>query len=491
MSVKKRLFGSLAAVMAVIICFTVAGGATAASAATKSSKSKTVTEEAADSKDSKKKAAENTLSGTEIFKKCSPACVEIKITDSCGAVYIGSGFFVGKYNVLTNQHVIENASKIEVLAIDGTAYTLKSIYGIDEEKDLALLRVKEKNDAYLKISGTHSEVGDVVYSIGNPVGVVGTMIRGMVSFEERKTKTQSFVQLDIPSGKGIGGAPVINGQGKVVGVMCLTVPTGNNINLAISADDVNAFLKGLTKKDRMSLKKYYESQKDGIVTPNAINLIEDTSFEYTSDVYDGVYEVLSPQQIYKECVEGLTQVFALDPLTGGYTTGTGFFVRSDIVVTNEHVVSVRNPILLGVYDYVGNEYKVTEVYVNPDNTDVAVLKVELVKQTEGQEDFKPTILHIESEYIPASGEEVYAIGNPQGYLYTMSSGIISIPMVHLDRADHLVHSAPTSLGSSGGILVNKYGEVIGITNMLVNVCENMCFSIMIKYAENLIKQATA
>ena len=377
-----------------------------------------------------------------------------------------------------------------MFAIDGTEYTLKSIYGISEEKDLALLRVKEKNDAYLKIADAYAEVGEVVYSIGNPVGVVGTMIKGMISFSERKTKTQSFVQLDIPSGKGIGGAPVINTKGEAVGVMCLTVPSGNNINLAIGIDDVNSFLKGLTEKDRVSLKKYYKSQKDGLVTPNAVMFFDDTSFAYTSDKYEGEYDELSPQQIYKDCVEGLTQVFALDPFTGGYSTGTGFFVRSDIVVTNEHIVSVRNPSLLGVYDYVGNEYKVVDAYFNTDNTDVAVLKVELVKPMEGEENFKPTILHIDSEYIPASGEEVYAIGNPQGYLYTMSSGIVSIPMVHFERADHIVHSAPTSMGSSGGVLVNKYGEVIGITNMLVNVCENMCFSIMIKHANNLIKQAT-
>ena len=476
---KKKLFRSVAVVLALIICISLAGGAAPASAASKTSKKVEAIE------------TPKALTATQIYEKCSPAVVEIKVTDSCGAVYIGSGFFVGKYNVLTNAHVIANASKIQVFALDGTEYTLKSIYGLRDDYDLALLRVAEKNKNYLKIAETNGKTGETVYVIGNPVGVTGSFMRGMVSNEKRILDSQSYVQLDIPSGKGIGGGPALNEQGEVIGVMCLTVPSGNCINLAIRIETINKFISNLKKKDRISLKDYYEQNKNGLVEANGINLVEKESYKNTAAVFDGVLEELDPVALYDEAVKGIAQVqcyswFGNIPVaTSG---GTGFFVKYDTVITNVHIVEYSNAKSVTVYDHAGNAYEVTDIILGDAKYDVAVLKVQLYKAAEGGEDFTPTMLHLNSDYIPAPGEEVYAIGNPQSYYFSMSKGMVSTPTAQIDGVDYTIHFAATSPGSSGGVLLNRYGEVIAITNMMVLVCENMSCSVQIKYAVDLLKK---
>ena len=475
---KKKLFGSVALCLALIMCISLAGGAVPSSAASKADKKVVAVETPA------------ALTATEIFEKCSPAVVEIKVTDSCGAVYVGSGFFVGKYNVLTNAHVIANASKLQVFSIDGTEYTLKSIYGINDEYDLALLRVKEKNKNYLKIAEANGRTGETVYTIGSPVGVTGSFMRGMVSNEKRVVDNQNYVQLDIPSGKGIGGGPALNEQGEVMGVMCLTVPSGNCMNLAIRIETINKFLSNLKKKDRITLEDYYEKNKDGLVEANGINIVEKKSYKNTSAVFDGVLEELDPETLYDEAVKGIAQVqcyswFGSIPVASA--GGTGFFVKYDTVITNYHIVAKYNPNSTLVYDYSGASYEVTDIILGDAKNDVAILKVSLYQAAEGREDFKPTMLHLNPEYIPAPGEEVYAIGNPQSYSFSMSKGMVSIPTAQLEGTDYLVHFAATSPGSSGGVLLNRYGEVIAITNMIVLVCENMSCSVQIKYAADLLK----
>lgn len=486
---KKRLYKVLAAVLIAVLFLEIGGVTLEASAAQKDTATTTV---------EKKTTGKDVLSASEIFEKCSSACVEIRVTDSCGAVYIGSGFFVGKYNVITNQHVIDNASKLQVFAIDGTEYTLTSIYGIDEKLDLALLRVKEKNKNYMKFAEETPKTGETVYSIGNPVGVTGTFVRGMVSNDNRRSDRlvsgQKYFQLDMPSGKGIGGAPVINEKGEAAGVMCLTVPSGQNMNLAIVPESVNKFLSGLKKKDRISLADYYEQHKDGLVTPNAIDLIKESSYTNTAAVYDGEYEELSPEEIYNQTVPGVVRVFVYTKMFGQFINsggGTGFFAEPDKVVTNYHIVRDFSPVTTMVCDYVGNIYEVTDITLGNAYNDTAILTVNLVKSVEGGEDFKPTILHLDKEYVPAPGEEIYAIGNPQNYDYTFSNGIVSIPSAKLDGVEYTVHCAATSPGSSGGVLLNRFGDVIGITNMMVLVCENMSCSVKIKYAVDLLSKKAA
>ncbi len=429
---------------------------------------------------------------TEIFEKASPAIVELKITDSYEQVYIGSGFFVGKYNILTNEHVIHNASKIEVYGIDGKEYTLTSIYKMDEKVDLAVLRVKEKNTQYLTFAEEESKVGDTIYAIGSPVGVTGAFLKGMVSAEKRIFNEVSYVQLDIASGKGLGGAPVLNDRGEVEGVMCLTVPSANCINMAIKLENIKPFLADMKKSDRVSLAKFYKRNINGVVEPNSINLFDSASYSYTSDSFEGVYEELTPEEIYNESVTAMAQVYGFVSVFGGFlntSSGAGFFIDENTVVTCAHVVKDYNTDMILIVDYKGNTYDVERVVAGEGDCDVAVLRVKLRETSKEGADFVPGTLRLGRDYIPASGEEVYALGDPRGYIGTMSQGNIMVPNVVIGGVDYMMHSAATSPGNSGGALLNRYGQVIAVTNMLITTSEKMCLAVNIDNISKLLKEA--
>ena len=439
------------------------------------------------------KTKSDVYSATEVFKKASPAVVEVRVTDSKNQKYVGTGFFIGKYNILTNAHVIQNASKIEVFSIDGKEYTLSSIYKLDDKVDLAVLRVKEKNTKYLKFAAEESKVGDTIYAIGNPVGIIGAFLKGMVSNSERIIDEVSYVQLDIASGKGLGGAPVLNERGEVEGVMCLTVPTANCVNMAIKLENITPFLDSMKKSDRIKLSKYYENNKNGLVEPNAVDLFDSTSFSYTSNIFEGVYDELSPEEVYNESVTAMVQVLGFLEFYGmGYlntSEGTGFFISKDTVVTCAHVVEKSGPCVFAVYDYEGNYYEVKDIVAGKGDCDVALLKVELAERSEDGADFIPGTLELEKNYIPASGEEVYALGAPRGYTGTMSYGNTMIPQAIINGVDFIMHSAATSPGNSGGALLNRYGKVIAVTNMLLTTSEKMCLAVGADNIYDLLEKA--
>jgi len=425
---------------------------------------------------------------TELFERSAPACVEVRVTDSFDQVYVGSGFFVGKYNVLTNAHVIANASRIQIFGIDGKEYTVRSIYGFDEVKDLALIRVKEKNKKYLKF-GDVPPVGTDIYSIGNPLGIVGTYSKGMISNSLRVIDDNDYVQLDIPSGIGVGGAPVFDSTGAVIGVMCLTVPSASYLNLAIRSDIVVEFLDGLKKKDRISTEEFYDKYKNGKVTPNVIGLVEGEDYKYTKkEEVSGLTEKTAAQ-IYEEGVDAITNIIVLAYDGFGYSqyAGTGCFISKDKLITAYHVVKDCLMKNIYVYDKAGNRYEVKEMATSNEEKDIAILTVKLLEYAPDGEDFTPNILPINKDYVPATGEEVFSLGNPQSYSFSLAKGIVRIPTITIDGVDYVFHQAPTSPGSSGGVLLNKYGQIIAVTNMILLGTEfpqalNMCVSTMVKNA---------
>jgi len=437
-------------------------------------------------------ASKTELTPTQIYENCVDACVQIKVTDSYGAVYIGSGFYVGKYNIMTNAHVIDNASKIEVLDREGNEYTLKSVYGYDEKKDLALLRVKVKNKNYLEF-GDVPAVGSDAFTIGSPLGIPGTFTSGMIANSLRVVSENNYVQIDIPGGIGIGGGPLLNTEGKVVGVMCLTVPDGSCMNMAIRPEIATEFLDGLKKKDRISLEDFYADNEGGIVNSNVVGLDDVTDFRYTSNLFGEGLEEMTAEEIYEMAQSSVCEVFTTSALYGMEIitgSGSGCFVGPDTILTANHIVENKAPGVVFVVDKAGNLYKVDEIIYDSSCKDIAGLKVSVKEYAkDGGEDFVPYNLNINPYYIPAPGETVYALGNPAGYEYTLSAGIVRVPTVTVLGMDCIFHQAATSNGSSGGALLNKYGQLIAITNMILTGIDNASTSVQVKYApESILKR---
>ena len=138
----------------------------------------------------------------------------------------GSGFIVdSKGVILTNYHVVAGADSVEVTLQDGrTTFTSKDIHG-DRKTDLAIVRIdpKGKKLPSLELGDSATmEIGDRVLAIGAPFGLTGTVTAGIVSAKGRNglnvNMYEDFLQTDAAINPGNSGGPLVNLEGKVIGI---------------------------------------------------------------------------------------------------------------------------------------------------------------------------------------------------------------------------------------------------------------------------------
>jgi Do/DeqQ family serine protease len=157
---------------------------------------------------------------------------------------LGSGFVWSKDGIIvTNNHVVEGASQISVTMQDGTTVPAKLI-GVDPDSDVAVLRVDSKNLVPALI-GTSSDllIGETVVAVGNPFGLSGTVTTGVVSATGRSVPSKEagrtftdFIQTDASINPGNSGGPLLNIEGKVIGINVAIYAEGKGIGFAIPVD---------------------------------------------------------------------------------------------------------------------------------------------------------------------------------------------------------------------------------------------------------------
>ncbi len=135
---------------------------------------------------------------------------------------LGSGFLISQDGyIVTNNHVVEKATKVEVYTYDGTRYKAK-IIGRDPKTDLALIKIKGKNFQFLNLGDSSKvQVGEWVLAIGNPLGTEFTVTAGIISAKGRQlgiADYADYIQTDAAINKGNSGGPLVNLKGEVIGV---------------------------------------------------------------------------------------------------------------------------------------------------------------------------------------------------------------------------------------------------------------------------------
>ena len=151
----------------------------------------------------------------------------------------GSGFFISADGfVVTNNHVIDKATTVEIQTDDGKTYIAKVI-GTDPRTDLALLKVDGRTDfPWVRLAPAAPRIGDWVLAVGNPFGLGGTVTAGIVSARGRDIGAgtyDDFIQIDAAVNRGNSGGPTFNLAGEVIGVNTAIVsPTGGNIGIAFA-----------------------------------------------------------------------------------------------------------------------------------------------------------------------------------------------------------------------------------------------------------------
>ncbi len=173
---------------------------------------------------------------------------------------LGSGVIVSSDGyILTNNHVVDGADKIQIDLTDGRTLEAKVI-GTDKPSDLALVKVNANNLHPAALGNSdNAQVGDVVLAIGNPLGVGQTVTMGIVSAKGRSTSAgdadgdrnyQDFLQTDAPINHGNSGGALVNTKGEVIGInaeMLSPVDANIGIGFAIPANMARHVMDDLRK----------------------------------------------------------------------------------------------------------------------------------------------------------------------------------------------------------------------------------------------------
>jgi serine protease Do len=173
---------------------------------------------------------------------------------------VGSGFIVSpKGYILTNHHVIEDATRIIVGLQSGEKYR-GTVVGVDSETDVAVIKIDAPKDLPTVTLGDSNitQVGDWVLAMGSPFGLDQTVTAGIISKKERESPFfnvfQRFLQTDAAINRGNSGGPLVNMRGEVIGMNSqIATSTGdyNGIGFALPANETSFVYKQLVSQGKV------------------------------------------------------------------------------------------------------------------------------------------------------------------------------------------------------------------------------------------------
>jgi S1-C subfamily serine protease len=221
-------------------------------------------------------ATSKPLSVNQIYRRAAPGVVQVTATQVVTTPEIaplfgfsfpqrqreqalGSGFVIDKAgHIVTNYHVIEGARSVDVSFSNNESMKAR-VVGVDPSTDIAVLQVNTRSRALTPLELGNSNdvhVGDAVVAIGNPFGLERTVTTGIVSALQRVIQAPNeysidhVIQTDAAINKGNSGGPLLNAEGKVVGVNSqIQSETGGNVGIgfAVPIDTVKTVAAEIIK----------------------------------------------------------------------------------------------------------------------------------------------------------------------------------------------------------------------------------------------------
>ncbi len=204
-----------------------------------------------------------------VYKRVLPSVVNITSTAVAFDFFYGSvpqqgqgsGFILDKQgHILTNNHVIDNAQRVEVQLSDKHRYKAQ-VVTVDKVHDLALLQINAPNLQPVELSNSSGlQVGQKVFAIGNPFGLSGTMTRGIISALRsirgpNGSAIDNAIQTDAAINPGNSGGPLLNSRGQVIGINTLIASNNADqsagVGFAIPINTARAVLDDFAKYGRI------------------------------------------------------------------------------------------------------------------------------------------------------------------------------------------------------------------------------------------------
>jgi serine protease Do len=187
----------------------------------------------------------------ELVKRHGDAVLIVK-----NAVGTGSGFLISKQgHLITNYHVVEGQNKVQVTLFHRTEQGYEKqelkkarILALQPLRDIALLQLDlselkgELPDPLVLNNSDDLRVGDLVFAIGNPLGLERSVTQGIVSSATRTMGHMRLIQTDASINPGNSGGPLFNARGEVVGIVCAGATSFDGLAFGIPASDLVDFL---------------------------------------------------------------------------------------------------------------------------------------------------------------------------------------------------------------------------------------------------------
>ena len=203
----------------------------------------------------------------------------------------GSGVIISADGyIITNNHVIKNATKIEVTLNDKRTYDAELV-GTDPTSDIALLKIEEKELSFLSYGNSDNlKIGEWVLAVGNPFNLTSTVTAGIVSAKARninlfseKYAIESFIQTDAVVNPGNSGGALVNNTGELIGInTAIASQTGSYVGYSFAVP-VN-----IVKKIIADIMQFGEVQR-AYIGINIQDMDADKAEELGLDKIEGVY----------------------------------------------------------------------------------------------------------------------------------------------------------------------------------------------------------
>lgn len=176
-----------------------------------------------------------------VVATAKPAVVTVTTYDAAGKqTGLGTGFFVDDSHVVTCYHVIDGATKAKIKTATGKTYQIKGIAASDRIADVVRLSLASpvKTAKSLVLCKSLPKQGEKVVVFGSPLGLELTVSDGIVSAIRDMPGVGKIIQITAPISPGSSGSPVLNLNGDAVGVVTSYMAEGQNLNFAVSSEQV-------------------------------------------------------------------------------------------------------------------------------------------------------------------------------------------------------------------------------------------------------------